>query len=174
MSWLIIIDPQKIFTDQDSDWGSPMWEQAKPVIDQLVAKHDQVLVTRWLAPTDRDGSWGEYMDMWPYADLPDDHELFDVIADYQQFPVVSARTFGKWEEIKNVTGENPELTIVGVATECCVLASVIPALDAGATITVISDGCAGGTEEMHADALKVMSYFPPQVTVMSSAEYLAT
>ena len=44
--------------------------------------------------------------------------------------------------------------------------TVLPAADAGATVRVLADACAGSTPENHAHALAVMSLYAPQVTVV--------
>ena len=67
-------------------------------------------------------------------------------------------------------GEAPELVITGVSTDCCVVSTVLPAADAGATLTVVTDACAGSTPENHAAALQVMGLYPPQVTLRTTVE----
>ena len=44
------------------------------------------------------------------------------------------------------------------------------AADAGATLTVLADACAGSTPENHAAALQVLGLYPPQITVCTSDE----
>ena len=34
-AWLVVIDPQRIFADPTSEWGSPMFEAALPQIKAL-------------------------------------------------------------------------------------------------------------------------------------------
>ena len=52
-----------------------------------------------------------------------------------------------------------------VSTDCCVIGTALPAADAGATVVVRADACAGSTPENHDKALDVMALFGPQVTV---------
>ena len=80
---------------------------------------------------------------------------------------VTAGTFGKWNaDLRAVVGEQPSLTVAGVSTDCCVISTVLPAADAGATVRVLADACAGSTPENHAHALAVMALYAPQVTVV--------
>ena len=66
----------------------------------------------------------------------------------------------------------PRLVLTGVSTDCCVIATALAAADAGATVTVASDACAGSTPDDHAAALRVMSLFEPQITLSTTAELL--
>jgi nicotinamidase-related amidase len=71
-----------------------------------------------------------------------------------------------------VAGEGP-LTVVGVATDCCVISTVLPAADAGVAVRVVTDACAGSTDEDHDRALRVMSLYAPLVELATTAEVLA-
>lgn len=173
--WLVIIDPQRIFADPDSDWGSPMWPEAVANITALAAQHrGRTIITRWIPPERgaRVGSWDAYMKAWPFADRPADDPYFDVVDELAgvDATVLDAPTFGKWDVLAPVVGEAPELVVTGVSTDCCVISTVLPAADAGATITLVTDACAGSTPENHAAALQVMGLYPPQVTLTTAAE----
>jgi nicotinamidase-related amidase len=81
--------------------------------------------------------------------------------------VVTAGTFGKWNaDLRAIVGEQPMLTLAGVSTDCCVISTALPAADAGATVRVVAEACAGSTEENHTHALAVMALFGPQITVV--------
>lgn len=168
--WLVVIDGQRIFADPDSDWGSAMWPDAMSEISRLLPYYEgRTILTRWVppAPGDRVGSWDDYMKAWPFADRPAADPYFDLVPELAGVDavVVGAPTFGKWDAIREVVGEAPHLVVTGVSTDCCVISTVLPAADAGATITVVAAGCAGSSEENHAAALQVMGLYPPQVTV---------
>ena len=68
----------------------------------------------------------------------------------------------------------PDLVVTGVSTDCCVISTVLPAADAGARITVVTDACAASTAENGAAATHVMSLYPPQVQLASTAQVLAS
>ena len=174
--WLVVIDPQRIFASPDSAWGSPMFPAVVEPVRRLAEAYDgRVLVTRWVAPTDPQGSWAPYLRAWPMADVPPDDPAFDVVDDLADLDaqVLTATTFGKYAEIERVTGPTPHLVVAGVATDCCVISTALPAADAGATLTVVTDACAGSTPENHRKALDVMGLYPPQITLATSAEVLA-
>lgn len=171
--WLVVIDPQQIFASPDSEWGSPMFPGIVDPVRRLAEQHPgRVLVTRWVPPRERIGSWGPYMEAWPFADRSEGDPLFDVVDEMRDLmaSVTTAPTFGKWRAIERETGPAPHLVLTGVSTDCCVISTALPAADAGATITVVTDACAGSTPENHRSALDVMALYPPQITLATAAE----
>lgn len=178
--WLVIIDPQRIFAEAGSDWASPMWADAVRNIKALAAEFaGRVVITRWVPPQadERKGSWADYMKAWPFADRPVDDPLFELVPEVREIEahVIDEPTFGKWREQLPVwLGHDPHLILTGVSTDCCVISTALPAADAGATITVVSDACAGSTPENHAAALQVMGLYPPQITVATTEQVLGS
>lgn len=176
VAWLVVIDPQRIFADPASPWGSPQWPAVLPNINRLVdAFAGRVVLTRWVAATDPRGSWGPYLDAWPFARLASDDPWFDLVPALAELdaPVATATTFGKWDALRPVVGDAPHLVLTGVSTDCCVLSTALPAADAGATLTVVTDACAGSTDENQAAALHVLDLYPPQITLATTDEVLA-
>lgn len=166
--WLVVIDPQRVFADPSSPWGSPMFPAIVEPIHALAAEH-RTIVTRWLPAqgADRVGSWQTYFAAWPFADRPDDDPLFDLVpavADLAE-TTVDATTFSKWPALEAVTGPAPELVLTGVAADCCVISTALAAADAGATIQVVANACAGSTTQNHRNALELMALYSPQITV---------
>lgn len=176
-AWLVVIDPQRIFAAPDSPWGSPMFGDILDPVRRLAADAgERTVVTRWVAPDPAHGSWAAYLEAWPFADVPPDDRLFDVVDELQGLTstIVTAPTFGKWgPALAEVTGPTPHLVLAGVSTDCCVISTALAAADAGATVTIVSDACAGSTPENHQSALDVMALFPPQITIATAAEVLA-
>lgn len=175
-AWLLVIDPQRIFAAPESPWGSPMFPAIVDPIRRLADGFGgRVIVTRWVAPRPAVGSWSAYLQAWPFADVPPDDHLFDVVEELADLDArtMSAPTFGKWgADLVAITGPTPRLVVTGVATDCCVVSTALAAADAGATLTVVSDACAGSTPENHQKALDVMSLYPPQITIATSADVL--
>ena len=68
-----------------------------------------------------------------------------------------------------IVGDAP-LVLVGVATECCVLSTAYAAADAGRTVWVVSDACAGATRELHDQALNILGMNAPLISVVTSDE----
>jgi nicotinamidase-related amidase len=171
--WLVVVDHQAVFADPASAWAAPGFAATEPVVAALAAEHgERVVLTRWVpAPVeDRRGSWVDYMQAWPFADRPPQDPLFELVpsaAALAAAHVLSLPTFGKWgPELEAITGPAPRLTLVGVATDCCVISTALAAADAGAHVRVVAAGCAGSDAGNHARALDLMRLFGPQITVV--------
>ena len=176
-AWLVVIDPQQIFASPDSQWGSPMFPGiVEPVRRLASAAGRRTVITRWVPAPDPRGSWRAYLDAWPFAAVAEDDPLLELVPEVEGLAsdVVSLPTFGKWGyALQAVTGPTPHLVLAGVSTDCCVVSTALAAADAGATITVVTDACAGSTPENHRSALDVMALYPPQITLATTAEVLS-
>lgn len=171
--WLVIIDPQAIFASPaTSAWGSPMWASVVPRIVELAGLYgERLVVTRFVADAALGGSWGPYYRDWPFALVPDSDPLYAVVPELLDAAgrahVVTAPTFGKWNaDLRRVVGRQPRLALAGVSTDCCVIATALPAADAGASVRVVAGACAGSTPENHQRALDAMALFAPQITIV--------
>ena len=180
-AWLVVIDPQRIFADPKSPWGSPMFPAVVEPVRRLAAvAGERTVVTRWVPARDPQGSWKAYLEAWPFADVPDDDPLLGLVPELADLAgagrdVVSVPTFGKWgPALVALTGPTPHLVLTGVSTDCCVVSTALAAADAGATVTVVTDACAGSTPDNHDSALAVMGLYPPQITLATTDEVLAT
>ena len=169
--WLVVIDPQVIFADPaTSPWGSAMWAETVPRIAELARAYgpERTVLTRFVARPELGGSWRPYYEAWPFALVPEDDDLYAVVPELAGLAAqtVTAGTFGKWnDDLRAIVGDQPALTLAGVSTDCCVISTALPAADAGATVRVLGDACAGSTPENHRHALAVMSLYAPQITV---------
>lgn len=175
--WLVVIDPQVIFADPESAWAAPRFQEIVAPVRRLAAAFgDRVIITRWVPPEHKQGSWVPYFEQFAFADQPPDHHLFDLVpqaADLRARHTVSEPTFGKWgKQLQAITGANPHLVLTGVSTDCCVISTALPAIDAGAQVTVVSDACAGSDDENHQRALDAMALYAPQLFVVTKAEVL--
>jgi nicotinamidase-related amidase len=172
--WLVVVDMQHVFADEDSPWAAPRFGEIVPRVRELVAAFgDHVVFTRFVAPGEPAGAWTAYYEQFPFALQPPDAPLYRLVEEPGSHPVVDATTFGKWgPDLAAVVGDGP-LTVAGVATDCCVISTVLPAADAGVAVQVVSDACAGSGDEDHQRALRVMSLYAPLVQLVTTAEVLA-
>ncbi len=160
--WLVVIDAQVIFADPaTSPWGSPMWADVVPRIRAAVEAYgERVVFTRFVADPDPQGSWATYYQEWPFAQVPDADPLYALVPELSELagdaPVVTMPTFGKWPGLAEIVGPAAQLTLAGVSTDCCVLSTALAAADAGATVRVRADLCAGSTPDNHTRALAAM------------------
>ena len=171
--WLVVVDLQHVFGDADSPWTAPRFEEVRPRIHRLVeAFGDHVVWTRFVAPEHPVGAWKEYYELYPFALQAPDAPLYQLVEDPGAHPVVDATTFGKWgPALAEVVGEGP-LTVVGVATDCCVISTVLPAADAGIPVRVVRDACAGSGDDDHDRAVRIMGLYAPLVEITTTDEVL--
>jgi nicotinamidase-related amidase len=172
--WLVVVDLQHVFGDPDSPWTTPRFDEIRPNVRTLAAGFgDRVVWTRFIAPPEPVGAWAEYYEQYPFALQPPEAELYRLVEDTRGHPVVSVTTFGKWgPDLVELVADGP-LTVAGVATDCCVLSTVLPAADAGVKVRVVTDACAGSSDDDHDRALRVMSLYAPLVELTTTAEVLA-
>jgi nicotinamidase-related amidase len=173
--WLVVVDLQHVFADADSPWGAPRFAEIRPRVRELVqAFGDSVVWTRFVAPDRPAGAWTAYYEQFPWALQPPDAQLYRLVdPPAAAHPVLVATTFGKWgPDLAAVVGAGP-VTVAGVATDCCVISTVLAAADAGVALRVVTDACAGSTDADHQGALRVMSLYAPLVELGTTAEVLA-
>ena len=174
--WFVAIDLQRVFGDPSSAWCAPRYAAAAANVVRLASSFDgRTVFTRFIAPPHPSGAWVPYYEEYPWALQPADsrlYELTDEVAPLVERTVV-ATTFGKWDQLREVVDDQPSLVVAGVATDCCVISTVLAAADAGASITVVTDACAGSTDDNHQKALDVMSLYTPLVTLTTTDELLA-
>ncbi|CAG7574645.1 nicotinamidase-related amidase [Barrientosiimonas humi] len=165
---LVCVDLQHVFADPGSDWGSPMFADARARIAERVQAYgpDRTVFTRFVAPERPTGAWVAYYEQWPFALAPADSELYALIPEYAGRPAVDEPTFGKWAPaLQRALGGARSVELVGVATDCCVISTALPMSDAGVRVVVRADACAGSTPQNHAKALDVMALYAPLIEV---------
>jgi nicotinamidase-related amidase len=173
-SILAVIDLQNVFADPASSWFTPRFAEVVPPIQRLVtAFGDDVVFTRFVAPARPEGVWKQYYARWPFALQPPDSPIYQVVDGFQPSSTVDATTFGKWTPRLATRVGGAGLVLAGVSTDCCVLSTALAAADAGVSVTVVSDACAGVDDESHVKALDIMKLYSPLVKVATTEEVLA-
>lgn len=164
--WLLVVDVQPAFLDPASPWFSPMLPQAMGRIGALVeAFGDHALFTRFVPPHPMTGSWKTYYDKWNFAIRPEVETLWQVAAPWTDRRSVASHRFSKWAEARTVLGPDPQVTICGVSTDCCVLSTVLAAVDDGAHVRLAADACAAADERVHRQALAILATRAPQLSM---------
>jgi nicotinamidase-related amidase len=174
---LAVIDMQRVFGDVDSPWATPGFDDIIQPIDRLAgAFGDRVVFTRFQIPERRDGSWKPYYETWSEVTLPEHRHWFDLAEPWHSRGVKTLErpTFSKWgPRLEALVGPGKELVLCGVATDCCVIATALPAADAGMFVRVVSDACRGITAEAQERALGILAGFAPQIELTTVEEELA-
>ncbi len=174
---LVVVDMQRVFGEPSSPWATPAFGSIVEPIDRLVlASHDRVVFTRFIVPEEPKGSWANYYGLWEFARQPGSKPMFDLVEPWASSGVrtIEAATFSKFgPEMAALAGPSREIVVCGVTTDCCVIATVIDALDAGMHVRVVADACAGVDDDAHEQALAIMAGFRGQVELTTVEEELA-
>lgn len=173
--WLAVIDLQPAFADPASPWFAPNLAEAARAIAEMVPLYgEHVVFTRFVPPARLSGSWHAYYRKWPFALNEEASWLWDVAEPWKAHRSVASHMFSKWEQLREEIGAEAAITLCGVSTDCCVLATALAAVDGGADVRVVADACAAKTPEAHERALAIMNARAPQLEVVSVAEELAS
>lgn len=173
---LVVVDMQEIFRSEDSQWCVPRYDEAAQNVARLAAAFENVVWTRFVRDPDERGSWQAYYERWDGCRAEPGSAVWDItLPTAAEHATLTLPTFSKWgDELAELTSGSAEITVCGVATDCCVLSTVLGAADAGKSITVIGDACAGATDEAHEQALSLLGLLAPMVTIRTTDEVLTT
>lgn len=175
---LIVVDMQRAFRSPESGWHCVGYDDAEAQVQRLAkqfaASSAPIVRTRFVRDPAEPGVWRDYYDHWAEFRLPRDHpqwELTDTAGPDDL--TIDLPTFSKWgETLEQQTAPGQTLVVCGVATDCCVLATVLGAVDAGRRVVVPADACAGATSQVHDDALRLMSMLAPVVEITTTENVL--
>jgi nicotinamidase-related amidase len=164
---LVVVDMQHVFADPHSAWHVPRFAEVVPRVAALVERFDaDVSFTRFIAPPEPAGAWRGYYDRFPFALASADAPLYRLVDEFAGRPTLDAPTFGKWgASLASRVGAGP-LVLTGVSSDCCVLSTAVAAADAGMSVRVVADACAGATDDSHAAALSVLALYAPLIEVV--------
>lgn len=175
---LVVVDMQNVFADPASDWATPRFADAEATVSSMLpAFGDRVVFTRFVAPERPQGAWVPYYEQWPFALVPADDPLYDLVPVFRDTgrPVVSEPTFGKWGDgLREALAGADEIVLTGVSTDCCVLSTALGAADAGVRVRVAADACAGLSDADHQRALDAMALYAPLIEIEDSVRILAS
>lgn len=173
---LVVVDMQRVFGDPGSPWATPGFEELVEPIDALVAAfRDRFVFTRFVLPDRIAGSWKPYYETWAEVTKPERAGWFDLAEPWgsRNRPTLDEPRFSKWgPRLEALAGPDRTLVLCGVATDCCVVATAIPAADAGTYVRVVSDACRGVDGPAHDRAIGLMAGFAPQIEITSVDEEL--
>jgi nicotinamidase-related amidase len=167
---LVVIDLQQVFADPASGWFVPRFAELLDPIEALVAAYGPaVTFTRFVAPAEPAGAWRDYYRAWPFARQPPDAPLYALVDPFAGRPSLARPTFGKWgPELAARAGD--ELVVAGVSSDCCVISTVLAAADAGVRVRVVTEACAGATDDSHRQAMALMGLYAPLVELVGVDE----
>lgn len=175
---LLVIDMQNVYTN-GQEWACEGVKQASDSILRLLNSRTpgQVIFTRYLASGQPEGVWKEYNEV--NASINADPWLNEMMPEFlpwtSQYPVYSKSVYSSFgiPEVAEAARHADHVLISGVVAECCVLSTVLSAIDAGCKVIYLTDAVAGLSENSQKETENIISYFAPLHTkLMTTEEYI--
>ena len=163
---LLVIDMQNVYT-KGQEWACEGVEAASASILRLLNSR----------MPEQDGVWKEYNKV--NAAVNSDPWLNEMMPEFlpwvKTHPVYTKNVYSSFAvpEVVKAAKKARRLVISGVVAECCVLSTVLSAIDAGCKVIYLTDAVAGLSEASRTETEKIVSYFAPLHTeLMTTEEYL--
>ena len=175
---LLVIDMQNVYT-KGQEWACEGMDSATASILRVLNADvcPNVVFTRYLAPEYPVGIWKEYNKV--NANVNADPFANEMIADFlpwtEKYPLLTKSVYSSFAipEVKEMAHHARNVVISGVVAECCVLSTVLSAIDEGCKVIYLTDGVAGLSQESRQETEKIISYFAPLHTeLMTADEYI--
>ena len=185
---ILVIDMQKVY-QPGNPWAcahvNEAAQQIETLLDHVLELRDapSVLLTRYIAPADEDaqGVWADYnRENRAINENPVMNEFIPAIARYvEEFPYIDKCTYSCFSnEYVHVAADRSmvhggRVILTGVVAECCVLSTMMEAIDQGHSVIFLYDCISGQSQENEQAIRKLAESFAPLHTlVMSSEEYI--
>lgn len=175
---LIAIDFQNVYLP-GQPWACPTMEQAMAKTLSIInaPNSPEYILTQYIAATDPVGRWKQYNE--EYALINADPFFSDFAAPVKQIikadnvMVKNSYSSLKCPSVKSRLERKKRVVLTGVVAECCVLATMMDAIDLGYEVIYLYDCVSGLTDENEYLVRTLAESFSPIHTrVMSSTEYL--
>ena len=175
---LIITDFQNVYLP-DKPWACPTIKRSMiNTINIIEMEHSlEYVITRYIAPQDPKGAWKNYNKA--YYDINSDKSLSDFPDMIKELVtsenVITKDTYSslKCGQIKSYLKGKKRIILTGVVAECCILSTMMEAIDLGYEVVYLYDcisGCTSANESIIRDLAE--SFSPIHTKVMNSNEYL--
>ena len=176
---LLVIDLQKVYADGEP-WACRQTDRVCRQVGRLLAsgRPAQTIFTRFDAPAQPVGRWEEYNRA--FADINADprlSELMDPVARMSKgYPVYSKSTYSSLTipQVAAAAAAADRVLLTGVVAECCVLATALALIDAGAQVVYLKDAVAGQSAAFEERVEQILAALSPvHGCVMTVEEYLS-
>ena len=176
---LLVVDFQNVYLP-GYDWACPSMptamEHTIKLLDAPCAP--DCVMTKYVAPTAPTGRWRQYNEA--YREINENAflaEFPEVLAPCAaNATVVEKSTYSSMDapEVQAAMAGKKAVVLAGVVADCCVLATMMDAIDLGYEVVYLYDCIAGVSAESEAEIRALAEIFSPiHTSVMSSEEYLA-
>lgn len=175
---LLIVDFQNVYLP-GYDWACPAMPEAMANTISILIDPEapDYLLTAYIAPTEPVGRWQDYNEA--YKEINENAFLSELAEEMLPFAeegrVAEKTTYSSMdcEAVAEAMKGKKAVVLTGVVAECCVLATMLDAIDMGYEVVYLYDCIAGCSEENEAMVKALAESFAPvHTTVMSSEEYL--
>ncbi len=176
---LLVVDFQNVYLP-GNDWGCPGMPEALKNTLKLLNNENapDYILTKFVAPTDPVGRWKDYNEAFreinenPFlAELPEELTAYAAEGKAAEKSTYSSM---KSERVLAALEGKKAIVLTGVTAECCVLSTMMDAIDKGYEVVYLYDCIAGQSAELDAQIRGIAEiYAPVHTTIMSSGEYLA-
>ena len=166
---LVVVDMQELFRDPSSPWFVPGFDELERPIARLEeAFGERVVHTRFMLPPTIAGSWASYYERFDAVTHPENGKWFELADPYRAraSSILERPVFNAWgDRLRTLAGDPATLVLCGVATDCCVISTALPAADDGAFVRIVDDACRGSSAEAHTAAVSVLGGYAPQIEI---------
>ncbi len=178
---LLVIDMQNVYLP-GQEWSCPsMKESIKNIcslLDRNAAEH--MAFTQFLPSKDPVGTWKQYN--IENREINENAWLNEIVEELQpyaeghpRYPLYHKSVYSsmKIPEIAHLASQVDRIVLTGVVAECCVLSTMMEAIDMGCQVIYLTD-CISGQSSRNEDAIRKIaeSFSPLHTLVMTSEEYL--
>ena len=174
----LAIDFQNVYLP-GQEWACPSMPEAvrntRKILDAGLPC--DILFTRYIASEHPEGTWKTYNE--EYRQINENPFLCDIVDDLKHFipgyPIAEKNTYSsmKAPQVLKAACGKERVVLTGVVAECCILSTMMEAIDLGYKAVYLYDCIAGQTPENEGAIRKIAESFSPMHTlVMSSDEYL--
>lgn len=176
---LLVVDFQNVYLP-GNDWACPSMPEAMANTMRILDAENapDCVMTKFVAPAEPTGRWQQYNEA--YRQINENAFLAEfpkALKPYaEKATVVEKSTYSSMDAPEVIAAMEGKRTVVlcGVVADCCVLATMMDAIDMGYEVVYLYD-CIGGVSEESETEFRALAeiYAPIHTTVMSSDEYLA-
>ena len=175
---LLVIDMQNVYLPGE-EWACPSMPEAirniRALLDADVA--ERVIFTRFVPPDPAVGTWKAYNE--ENAAVNASTYLNEMVSELQPFmrkwPVCGKSIYSSCRipEVAEAMKHADRLVLAGVVAECCVLATMMEAIDCGYKTVFLTDCISGQSEQNEMCIRRIAESFAPVHTeVMDVRSYL--
>lgn len=175
---LLVIDMQNVYLPGE-EWACPSMPDAIQNIQDLLNADvvGQVVFTRFTAPENPVGTWKTYN--LENEKINKNEDLNEIVKELQPYTekhrIYDKSTYSslRVKEIAETAAKADHILLAGVVAECCVLATLMEAIDNGCPVVYLTD-CISGQSDKNEHCIKKIaeSFSPVHTAVTDSKAYL--